>query len=318
MPHRVAAGRWWLIPPLLAVAWGLNWPAVKIMLSALPPFTMRVWGLGAAGLLMLGVALLQRKSLVPPRHGWLGMFVSGLLSVAAFNLFTTFAQLNTTTSRAAVLTYTMPVMMVLMAWLLLGEQLTRRTLAAMALGAAGIALLAWPTLSAYAWPVPGAQHSLLGLVMPLGAALSWGLGTIVAKRWALVGDKWVNVGWQLVLGAAVASLGMFATGEALPQAVPQRVWVALAYHVVFGTAIGYVVWFVLLERVSATVSSLTTLAVPVVGVLTAMLLVGDRPAALDWLGFAAVLCSAGVVMLPQRRTAVPELPPTPSQDLKQP
>ena len=54
---------------------------------------------------------------------------------------------------------------------------------------------------------------------------------------------------------------------------------ALAYHIVVATALAYVLWYRLLDSLSATVSSLTTLAVPVVGVLGAMALVGERPGA---------------------------------------
>lgn len=285
---------WWLIPPVLALSWGLNWPVVKTMLGALPPFTMRWWGLGGAGLLMLAVVALRREPLLPPRQAWLGIVVSGLLNVAAFNLCTAFAQLNTSTSRAAVLTYTMPVMMVLLAWLLLGERPTRRSLLAMVAGAAGIALLAWPALQ----PAAAGSHSLLGVLMPLLAALAWALGTVVAKRWALVGNRWANLGWQLLLGAACALVGALVAGESVRWPLPPVVWGAMLFHIVIATALGYGLWFMLLERVSASVSSLTTLAVPVVGVLGAMALVGDRPAAQDWLGFALVLASAAVVMVP--------------------
>ncbi|MNO07102.1 hypothetical protein D3C81_2291630 [compost metagenome] len=48
---------------------------------------------------------------------------------------------------------------------------------------------------------------------------------------------------------------------------------------------------------SATVAALTTLMVPVVGVLGAMALVGDRPSAADWWGFAFVLAGAGLIVL---------------------
>ena len=64
------------------------------------------------------------------------------------------------------------------------------------------------------------------------------------------------------------------------------------------TALAYVLWYRLLESLSATVSSLTTLAVPVVGVIGAMALVGDRPEAADWIGFALVLGGAALVVLP--------------------
>lgn len=59
-------------------------------------------------------------------------------------------------------------------------------------------------------------------------------------------------------------------------------------------------WFTLLARVSVAAASLTTLAIPVVGVIGAMTIVGERPAALDYVGFAAVLAAAGVTMLGAR------------------
>ena len=53
-PEMGHARRLVLIPPLLAFTWGLNWPAVKIMLTVLPPFLLRGLGLGAGALLLLG------------------------------------------------------------------------------------------------------------------------------------------------------------------------------------------------------------------------------------------------------------------------
>ena len=48
-----------LIPFVLALAWGLNWPAVKILLSAFPPFTLRMVGLGSGAILLLIASLLS-------------------------------------------------------------------------------------------------------------------------------------------------------------------------------------------------------------------------------------------------------------------
>jgi drug/metabolite transporter (DMT)-like permease len=75
------------------------------------------------------------------------------------------------------------------------------------------------------------------------------------------------------------------------------VLLAMAYHVLIATAVAYVLWYRLLASASATASSLAVLAVPVVGVLGAMALVGDRPSAADWLGFALVLGGAALVVL---------------------
>lgn len=292
--------RSWLIPPILALAWGLNWPAVKIMLTALPPFTMRWVGLGSAAVLLFALALARGRHLRPDRGTWRALTASGLLNVAAFTLCTAFAQLHTTTARAAVLAYTMPMMSALLAWALLGERLDRRGAGALALGSAGIVLLAWPALQNLGGPAQPAT-SWLGVGMPLLAALAWALGTVVAKRWPLRGDRLVNTAWQLLIGAACGALGAWSVSERLPAVIAPAALAALAFHVVVATAFAYVLWFVLLERLTATVSALTTLMVPVVGVLGAMALVGERPSTADWIGFVLVLAGAALVLLRWRR-----------------
>ncbi|MGE8633311.1 MAG: DMT family transporter, partial [Achromobacter piechaudii] len=197
---------------------------------------------------------------------------------------------------AAVLTFTMPMMSALLAWLVLGERLDRRRALALTLGAAGVAILAWPVLRAVF-----AQHDLAatkGLVFPLVAAFGWAAGTVYLKRWPVAGHRIVVTAWQLAVGAACALAGVLIAGESFPtQGWNGRIVAALSFHIILGTAVAYWLWFVLSERVSATVAALTTLMVPVVGVLGAMALVGDRPAAADWWGFAFVLAGAALIVL---------------------
>ena len=317
----VAPGRslpW--IPVLLAVCWGLNWPIVKIILGTMPPFTLRWFGLGAGGLLLLafaigkhwtaGVARPASHASSGPRSGaasaatsgaafiwptqWPRLIIAGLLNVAAFNLCTAFAQLSTSTSRASVLTYTMPMISAVMAWAWLGERPDRRRGLALLLGSAGIALLAWPVLQRLA---AGELDSLAlrGLAMPLFAASAWAAGTVFVKRFPISGDRISNTGWQLLIGAACGAVGATIAGEHWPAVIPWLVIAALSYHVIVATAFAYTLWFILLDHFSASVASLTTLAVPVVGVIGAMALVGDRPSVLDWAGFALVLGGAALV-----------------------
>ncbi len=287
-----------LIPPLLAVAWGLNWPAVKVMLSVLAPFSARGLGLGLGVILLIGLALLRRTPLLPRRGAWPAVLIGGVLTVAVFNMCTAFAQLTTSTSRAAVLTFTMPLMSAALAWAVLGERPDRKSALALALGGGGVAVLAVPVLRGLVAPVP--VGSVWGLLFPLGAALAWALGTVATKRWPPPGDRIVITAWQLGIGAACATVAALATGEQLPAVWPPLVLAALAWHVLIATAVAYVMWYRLLASASATVASLTTLAVPVVGVLGAMALVGDRPSGADWLGFVLVLGGAALVVLPMR------------------
>ena len=274
-----------LIPVALALFWGLNWPAVKIILAIFPPFTLRVLGLGSGAILLLLLARAKRLALLPPRDAWPGIIVGGVLAVAVFNLAVAWAQLSTSTSRAAVL-----------AWLVLGERLDRRRGLALMLGAIGVAILAWPVLHAVF-----AEHDLAatkGLIFPLVAAFGWAAGTVYLKRWPVNGHRIVITAWQLAVGAACALTGVLIAGESFPtQGWNGRIVAALSFHIILGTAVAYWLWFVLSERVSATVAALTTLMVPVVGVLGAMTLVGDRPGAADWWGFAFVLAGAAMIVL---------------------
>jgi drug/metabolite transporter (DMT)-like permease len=280
------------IPVVLALSWGLNWPAVKIILGTVPPFTARWLGLGGGVLLLFAFAAWQRRRLWPQRGDWPAVLFGGAFMIAGFNICTAFAQLNTSTSRAAVLTFTMPMMSAALAWWLLGERPGRRGLLALALGGVGVALLAWPVLAA-----AGQGGSVKGLVFPLLAALTWAVGTIFMKRWPMTGDRVVATAWQLGVGALVGLVAAQIAGETVPVEWPPRAVAAMAFHVLIATAVAYVLWYRLLSAVSATVASLTSLAVPVVGVLGAMALVGDRPGPADLVGFVLVLGGAALAML---------------------
>jgi drug/metabolite transporter (DMT)-like permease len=284
-----------LIPVALALLWGFNWPAVKIALAEMPPFAIRMVGLGAGALLLLAVAAAFGRSLTVPRKDWSPLVVAGLLNIGVFNLAVVFAQLTTSTSRAAILTFTMPLWSVLFAYVFLGERIDARKAVALGLGVIGIGCLAKPLFAG--------EGSLAGLMFPLIAALSWTAGTLYMKVHPIEGDRVSNTAYQLLIAAALSGACFWIAGETLPLALSGKAWLALGYHVVFATAMAYLLWFILLNRFSAGSAALTTLAIPVVGVLGAMALIGERPSLLDLAGFAAVLAAASLTMFSRPEAA---------------
>src|ERR1700674_2187255 len=127
---------------LLSLAWGATWPAMKLALMEIPPFSMRLSTTGLGALTLLALTKLQRRDLrIPNARAWAHIVVASLFTVVGFSLLTAFAQLSATTSRVAVLTYTMPIWTVLLAQPILGERLTPRRGAALALCAAGLTVL---------------------------------------------------------------------------------------------------------------------------------------------------------------------------------
>ncbi|WP_296577166.1 DMT family transporter [Phreatobacter sp.] len=274
------------IPPALAILWGLNWPAVKIGLSEVPPFALRMGGMGAGGLILLAVALAGGRSLRIARRDWGPLVVGGFLSITVFNLAVVFAQLNTTTSRAAILTFTTPLWAIVLAYCVLGERLDRARIAALVIGLAGIGVLASPIFTGAINP--------LGVLFPVVAAVSWAAGSVYLKCQPLGGDRMVAIGYQLLLAAGIAAIGFAASGEVLPTRLSPGTALAIAYHVIGATALAYLLWFTLLDRLTVGAAAMTTFAIPVVGVASAMVLVGDRPGLLDYVGFAAVITAAGL------------------------
>lgn len=277
-----------LVPPILAILWGFNWPAVKIGLSEVPPFALRAFGLGAGAVLLALVAWGIGRSMAVPRRSWGPLVIAGVFNIAGFNLATVFAQLTTSTSRAAILTFTTPLWAVLFARLFLGERLDRFRLAALAVGLVGVAVLSLPIASGEIRP--------LGILFPMLAAVSWAIGTVYQKANPIGGDRVAVTAYQLLIAGAVAAVGFALVGETLPSSLSTPVVWALLFHVIGATAIAYLLWFMLLDSSTAGAASLATFAIPVVGVLGAMAIVGERPTPLDYAGFVAILVAAGITM----------------------
>lgn len=280
------------IPFALAILWGFNWPAVKLGLMEMPPFALRMVGMGAGAVLLLAVAVLAGRSLRVPRGSWVPLVIAGAFNIAGFNIATVFAQLNTSTSRAAILTFTTPLWAVLFAYLFLGERLDRAKAMALGLGLVGIGALALPLASG--------ETKLLGVLFPLVAGISWAAGTVYQKSHPIAGDRMVTTAYQLLIATLVAAIGFVLAGETMPRHLSTTVVAAVTFHVVGATAIAYWLWFILLDRLSVGAASLTTFAIPVVGVLGAMTLVGERPSPLDYVGFAAILAAAALAMFAAR------------------
>lgn len=282
-----------MLVPVLGLLWGFNWPAVRIALMEIAPWTLRSAGMSFAGLFLLLAALSSRQSLYVARAQWPRLVLSGILSVAAFNVLLAFAQLMGATSRIAILTFTMPIWATLLAWLWLDEPLDRRKLLGLALGSAGLAVLGLPLLAT------GGLSAGLGLA--LIASVSWALGTIVTKRWPVSAPALTIAAWQLLIGGLVAGCGMLIfEGAPVLKPLQPRTWTALAFHIVLAQAAGYFIWFSVIARLPAGLASIGTLMVPAVGVIGSVVLLGERPEISDWFGLMLVVLASGTIMIPKK------------------
>ena len=278
---------------ILGVVWGLNWPAVKVSLSGVSPWTLRTVGLGAAACTLFVLAFVRGRNLRIGRRDRMHIIMTGLLNIALFNILLTFAQLGAATSRVAIITYSMPLWATLFARIALGEKLDRVRAMGLILGAGGLAVLISPLIGG------GLQGLPHGILYALAAALTWAAGTVYMKWARIDAEPLAIAAWQLLIGALVALTGLLSfEGWPHPGALHLPVICALAYHIFFGMAVGYILWFEIIAKLPAGVAALGTLLVPVVGVSGAILLLGERPSGPDMLGFVLIFSAAICVLLP--------------------
>jgi len=281
---------------VLSLSWGLTWPFMKIALIEIPPFSMRTASAAIGAVMLFMLARLRRHDLRPPQGAALAhLVVSSVLNIVGFSMFSAFAQINATTSRVTILAYTMPIWASLLARLFLGERLNAQRVLALALCVGGLAILVYP-LAASGVPI--------GLLFAVGAGVSWAAGTIYLKWTQPAIDPLANVAWQLVVGSCIIGAGVPLFEGALH--VWPASWQALfgvAFTGAIGTSLAYVLWFEAVRRLPAMTASLGVLSVPVIGVLSSMLLLGERPTLTDFIGFALIFAASACVLLQPQEAA---------------
>jgi len=279
----------------LSFCWGLSWTAMRVALDEVSPWSMRLIGysIGVAVLLILLKA--QGRSLaIPGGKNWLHVFIAALFLAVGFGVAGTFAQLMANTSRVIIVNYSMPVWGSLMAYFVLHERINARSAVGLALCVAGLSVLVYPV----------AETSIrepIGLLLAFVCALCWGGGTVYMKWARIKGDLLAITFWQVMVGVAVFAI-LYLVFEGFPTFEPLqwRTWGGLLFNGVLGTGIAYFIWFNIIGRLTTVMASLGSLINPVVGVIGAMIILGDRPTATDAVGFALIFAAAACVMIPRR------------------
>ncbi|HEY5387796.1 MAG TPA: DMT family transporter [Thermoleophilia bacterium] len=269
---------------LLALIWGYNWVVMKIGLGYAQPFAfaaLRTF-LGALSLFLL--LLVLRRSLRPQAVGY--TIVIGLLQTTGFVGLLMWALQSGGVGKTSVLTYTMPFWLLLLAWAFLGERLRGTQWLAVGLALAGLLLVLSP------WRLQGAFSSVLALA---GAA-SWAASAIVVKRLQQRQDVDLLslTTWQMLFGSLPLIAIALITGHGGPAWSTPFIW-ALAYNVVLGNALAWLLWLFALRRLSAGAAGLGTLATPVIGVAAAWLQLGERPTTVEAAGMALIVAALAVV-----------------------
>lgn len=280
----------------VSLFWGLNWPGMKIVLSEMTVWWFRALsvGVGAAGLML--VARVTTGALLPTRRELRPLLICALFNIVGWHLFTGYGVSLMAAGRASIIAFTMPVWAALLGSFVLGERINGYKVAGLALGVAALAVLIGPDLVALSAAPAGA-------LFMLGAATSWAMGTVLFKKYDWDSPVSALIGWQLLVGFAVILPGAILL-EPVPDltALSLEVWLSLLY--LFALPMIFCQWafFKVVRMFPAAIASIGTLAVPVIGVYSSALLLGE---VVGWreLVSMALTCAAlaAVLVLPALR-----------------
>lgn len=264
----------------ITLFWGLNWPAMKIALAELPVWWFRtscVWA-GAIGL--LSIAKLSGSSLHVPRAEIPQLLLVALFAMFGWHVGSGYGVSLLPAGRAAIIAFMMPVWAAILASVLIDEPLTRAKVFGLGFGLAGLAVLMGEDVM-----VIGSAP--VGALVMAGAAFSWAVGTVLFKKYTWTTPLVTRIGWQLAACTLPIMLGAVLL-EPLPDVtqLSGKALAALAYIYIFPMVFCQWAYFKVVSLFSAATAAIGTLAIPIVGVYSSALILGEP---VGWQEFVALL-----------------------------
>jgi drug/metabolite transporter (DMT)-like permease len=287
----------WALLTMLTLGWGFNWPMMKLAVNEVPVLSFRALCLavGAAG--TFAIARAGGHAIVPKRNEWPQLAATSLLNVTAWNVLIAYGVLLLPAGRSVILAYTMPLWVALLSAPVLHEPLTSRRMLGVALGTAGMLLLIGSELTAL-------RAAPTGALLVIGAALAWAVGTVLIKRFPTELPTTSFSGWQMLLGGIPLMIGALAFDVGKVHVPSLQASIAVLYNMFIAFILCYWAWFKIVSRASAVVSALGTLLIPVVGVISSMVVLGERPSWQEFTAMSLVLAAIGTVLAPAPGRAV--------------
>ena len=267
-----------LLALLVIVVWGLNFVVIKVGLHGMPPMLM-----GALRFMLAAfpAILFVRRPQVPLR--WMlayGMTIS--LGQFAFLFYAMYVGMPA--GLASLVLQSQAFFTLFFAALFLGERLRGSNLFGLLVAASGLLLIGLQG---------GQAMTLAGFALTIAAASMWALGNVVTRKLGKVNLVGLVVWGSLIPPLPFLALSLWLEG---PELISQSLrtlsldsLLVLAYLAFGATILGYGLWSRLLSRYPASQVAPFSLLVPVVGISSSALLLGERLGSLQMAGAALVM-----------------------------
>jgi drug/metabolite transporter (DMT)-like permease len=284
----------------LTLAWGFNWPMIKLALAGMAPMHFRTWCLAAGAAVLFTMAAARGLPWRVPRAEWRRLTIISLVNITVWNVLSVQGVALMASGRASILGYTMPMWTVLLGTLVLGEPFTRRRAVGVALGMAGMLLLLGAELQAVG-------RAPAGALFMIGAAIGWAIAIVLIRKWPTTLPTTSFAAWQMVIGGApIFAFALFVEeGSFNLFTLAPGPMVGVLYNMFVAFGFCYWAFTKIAQSAPAGVSGLSSLMVPVVGVFSGALVLGETPRWSDYAALVLVVGSLATVLIPARRPVAP-------------
>ena len=283
-----------LIGAFLAVylIWGSTYLAIAMAIETLPPLLMAgVRFLIAGGVLFAWAA--WRTGTWPTVREWRSAAIVGALLLLGGNGAVVMAEQRVASGAVALLVATVPLWMVLLAWLWKGGRRPDWSICTgIALGLVGIGALVGPDA------LGAGKVDAIGAVTVLGGSLAWATGSIYARSAELPRSPLVATGMEMLAGGAALLIVGLATGELATtrlDLVTARSALAFWYLVVFGSLVGFTAYVWLLKATTPARAATYAYVNPIVAVLLGWAFAGEPLTARTMLSAFVVLTAVALI-----------------------
>jgi len=281
----------WGALALAGVFYGYNWVVMKSALRYADPATFAAMRVFFGAVFLFVLLFILRRPLKPTN--WRLTLLVGLFGMTGSTGLTIWALQNGGAGKTSVLVYTMPVWLLLMSWVILGERVWGSQWLFVAVALAGLVFVISP------WRTEGSTLSnLLGVAAGVCSAAS----SVTAK--ILCRDRRVDLltlsAWQMLFGSIPLVVIALVTADVGPTWTGWFV-VALLYNIILASAAALLLWFYTLRHLPAGTAGLGRLLAPVIGVVASWIQLGESPNRYEAVGM--VLIIAGLAALASRQVA---------------
>lgn len=290
--HKLSPRQWTLLA-LLTLVWGVNWPIMKVGVTGFPPLTFRLWCLWLGVPVLALVLKHQKLPFAIERKHWPEVLKLSLFNMILWHSLIIVAVQSLSSGRAAILGYTMPIFSAVLGAAVFKDRLPHRAWVGVGAAAGGVLLLLWHELS-------NLSGRPLGVMLALGAAAAWAMGTQLLRRTQMPAHTLTLAFWMSVLTSISLTVLAWIFERDQWHAAPAHTVGAIVYNAVLVIGFAHSVWFYLARSLPPIASTLSVMMIPIVGVFSGALWLGEVLHWQDWSAIALVLVAIASVLWPRK------------------